>query len=164
MQQLAARHTAAVPAAKSLLEKAPQVASIAEPALGTTKVATSTVDGVRKSGMILEIGLTFTVAHYSHIFQSLARGLFQAFRPLLILYVFSHGLKALFFIAGAPIWFSFYSFWMFEVGYGLFQCLLSMIFIGTFYGNLLFPRVRPTMSAFVRHHREKLARATKMLC
>jgi hypothetical protein len=161
----------ATPASKCAAEAVPQVAPLTK-AVATDFTSASkaiseaacSVDGVRKSGMILEIGLTFTVAHYSHIFQSLARGLFQAFRPLLILYVFSHGLKALFFIAGAPIWFSFYSFWMFEVGYGLFQCLLSMIFIGTFYGNLLFPRVRPTMSAFVRHHREKLARATKMLC
>merc|ERR1719326_948619 len=122
----------------------------------------TSIDGVRRDGMIFEIGILFTLTHYVHIFQSVARGLFQSFRPLLILYVFSHILKAVFFIAGAPIWFSFYSIWMFEVGYGLFQCLLSLIFIGTFYGNLLCPRVRPTM-AMMRHQRDKLARAARMV-
>merc|ERR1711862_786484 len=121
------------------------------------------VEHVRREGMIFEIGILFTLTHYIHIFQSVARGLFQSFRPLLILYVFSHTLKAVFFIAGAPIWFSFYSIWMFEVGYGLFQCLLSMIFIGTFYGNLLFPRVRPTMTAMLRQQKDKLARAARMV-
>merc|ERR1712178_580734 len=125
--------------------------------MGTAKMASDTVgtseaivENVRREGMIFEIGILFTLTHYVHIFQSVARGLFQSFRPLLILYVFSHILKAVFFIAGAPIWFSFYSIWMFEVGYGLFQCLLSLIFIGTFYNNLLFPRVRPTMMAMIR--------------
>merc|ERR1712139_391077 len=122
--------------------------------MGAATEATSAVDAIRQKGMIFEIGITFTLAHYVHIFQSLARGLFQSFRPLLILYVFSHILKAVFFIMGAPLWFSFYSVWMFEVGYGLFQCLLSLIFIGTFYGNLLFPRVRPPM-AMLRQQYEK---------
>merc|ERR1711953_1587796 len=110
-----------------------------------------------------EIGILFTLTHYVHIFQSVARGLFQSFRPLLILYFFSHILKAVFFIAGAPIWFSFYSIWMFEVGYGLFQCLLSMIFIGTFYGNLLMPRVRPTLGAAFRLQKEKVAQLMRAL-
>merc|ERR1712187_818937 len=124
-------------------------------------MAEAIVEHVRRQGMIFEIGILFTLTHYIHIFQSFARGLFQSFRPLLILYVFSHIFTAVFFIAGAPIWFSFYSIWMFEVGYGLFQCLLSMIFIGTFYGNLLFPRVRGTMGSMVRQQREILARAAR---
>merc|ERR1711976_480260 len=123
----------------------------------------ASVEAVKQNGMIFEIGITFTLAHYVHIFQSFARGLFQSFRPLLILYVFSHILKAVFFIMGAPLWFSFYSIWMFEVGYGLFQCLLSLIFIGTFYNNLLFARVRPTVTAMVRNQRERLARGARMI-
>merc|ERR1719460_329912 len=164
-QRVAARHAAAVPASKvAVAETASQAMpqSIATTVASTPKViAETSADAVRQSGMIFEIGITFTVAHYVHIFQSLARGLFQSFRPLLILYVFSHILKAVFFILGAPMWFSFYSIWMFEVGYGLFQCLLSLIFIGTFYGNLLCPRVRPTMSmmsAMIRQQRDKLSR------
>merc|ERR1719329_1547198 len=101
--------------------------------------------------------------HYQNIVPMVLRTAFQAFRPLLILFIFGQILKAVFFIAGAPIWFSFYSIWMFEVGYGLFQCLLSMIFIGTFYGNLLFPRVRPTMTAMLRQQKEKLGRAVQRL-
>jgi hypothetical protein len=37
--------------------------------------------------------------------------------------------EAVFFIAGAPIWMSFYSIWLFEVTYGLAQCAISFIFI-----------------------------------
>jgi len=159
-QQFAARHAVA-PVTKCA---APQAAPIAQPvATKAAAEAGASVDAIRESGMIFEIGITFTLSHYIHIFQSLARGLFQSFRPLLILYVFSHILKAVFFIMGAPLWFSFYSIWMFEVGYGLFQCLLSLIFIGTFYGNLLMPRVRPTMTALVKQQKEKLARAAQML-
>merc|ERR1712139_168560 len=131
--------------------------------MGAATEAATALDTVRQSGMIFEVGLTFTLAHYIHIFQSLARGLFQSFRPLLILYVFSHILKAVFFIMGAPLWFSFYSIWMFEVGYGLFQCLLSLIFIGTFYGNLLFPRVRPSMAMLRQQYEKKLSRAARMV-
>merc|ERR1719169_271252 len=96
--------------------------------------------------MVFEIGISFVFSHYVSIFQSFARCLFQAFRPLLILFVFSQLIKAMFFIFGAPIWFSFYSIWLFEVGYGLFQCVLSFIFIGFFYNNLAFSRVRPTLT------------------
>merc|ERR1719356_624050 len=124
----------------------------------TEESSAASLESVRRTGAIFEIGLSFVVGHYVHIFQSMARGLFQSFRPLLILFVFGQILKAVFFIAGAPIWFSFYSIWMFEVGYGLFQCLLSLIFIGTFYNNLLFARVRPTVAAMARQQREKLAR------
>jgi len=159
--RLAAQHLAAAPATKNVVAE-----SVAQPVAAEVKVFTevaASVDGVRKSGMIFEIGITFTLAHYVHIFQSFARGLFQSFRPLLILYVFSHILKAVFFILGAPLWFSFYSIWMFEVGYGLFQCLLSLIFIGTFYNNLLFARVRPTVTAMLRQQRDKLAQAARMV-
>lgn len=140
----------------------PQAKTLVAAPKAVEEVAAS-INTVRQNGMIFEIGILFTLTHYVHIFQSVARGLFQSFRPLLILYVFSHILKAVFFVAGAPIWFSFYSIWMFEVGYGLFQCLLSLIFIGTFYGNLLFPRVRPTMTAMLRQQKEKLTRAARMV-
>merc|ERR1719316_2337392 len=152
------------PTKSIVTQAAPQASTVQTAAVAKAITeAGAAADTVRRSGMILEIGITFKLTHYIHIFQSFARGLFQSFRPLLILYVFSHILKAVFFIMGAPLWFSFYSIWMFEVGYGLFQCLLSVIFIGTFYGNLLCPRVRPTMTAMMRQQREKLARATRMM-
>merc|ERR1712078_714185 len=168
-QQLAAKQFATASPAKCAVNNIlSNEIAIAQPVVAkhanTTEVlaeGAAALDGVRQSGMIFEIGILFTLTHYVHIFQSVARGLFQSFRPLLILYVFSHILKAVFFIAGAPIWFSFYSIWMFEVGYGLFQCLLSLIFIGTFYGNLLMPRVRPTISGMMRQQKEKLSQAAR---
>merc|ERR1712032_1409804 len=112
---------------------------------------------------VFEIGLSFVVLHYQSIFIGVMRCVFQSFRPLLILFVFGQILKAVFFIAGVPIWFSFYSIWMFEVGYGLFQCLLSFLFISFFYNNLTFARVRPAFTQMLRTHREKVARAARLL-
>lgn len=40
--------------------------------------------------------------------------------------------KFAFFLMGAPMLVSFYSVWLFEVGYGLAQCVLSVIFVGVF--------------------------------
>merc|ERR1711972_265270 len=117
----------------------------------------------RKRSMIFEIGITFTFMHYQSIFIYVARGLFQSVRPLLILFVFGQILKAVFFIAGAPIWCSFYSIWMFEVIYGLAQCAISFIFICSFYGNLSFARIRPTLGNIMRQERERLARAARAL-
>merc|ERR1719350_2108823 len=110
------------------------------------------------NAMVFEIGLTFTFMHYQSIFIFFARGLFQAFRPLLILFVFGQILKAVFFVSGAPI---FCSFWMFEVIYGLAQCAISFIFICQFYGNLSFARLRPALGQMVRHERERLLRAAR---
>jgi len=124
--------------------------------------ASASVDGIRESGMILELGLTFTLVHYQHIFQSVMRGLFQSFRPLIILYVFSHIFKAMFFLLGAPVWFSFYSFWLFEICYNMFQCFLGFMFIGMYYNNLYFARVRPTVTAMFRQQRQRLARMISM--
>merc|ERR1719461_260923 len=109
------------------------------------------------NAMVFEIGLTFTFMHYQSIFIFFARGLFQAFRPLLILFVFGQILKAVFFVAGAPIWCSFYSIWMFEVIYGLAQCAISFIFISFFYNNLSFARLRPALSHALRQQRQKFA-------
>jgi hypothetical protein len=134
-----------------------QVAQKAEPAV------TGAMESMRRSGMIFEIGLTFTVTHYQSMIVYFARGLFQSVRPLLILFIFSQILKAVFFVAGAPIWFSFYSIWMFEVVYGLFQCALSFIFICSFYNNLSFARLRPTLTQLFRQEREKLARLSRAL-
>jgi hypothetical protein len=125
--------------------------------------ATGAIESIKRNGMIFEIGLTFTITHYQSIFVYVARGVFQSVRPLLILFGFSQILKAVFFIAGAPIWFSFYSIWMFEVGYGLFQCMLSFIFICSFYNNLSFARIRPTVAQLFRQEREKLARFWRAL-
>merc|ERR1719272_2606624 len=115
------------------------------------------MEQVQSKGMVFEIGLSFVVSHYIHIFMSFARCLFQAFRPLLILFVFGQILKAVFFVAGAPIWFSFYSIWMFEVIYGLAQCAISFIFICSFYNNLSMARLRPTLAHMFRQEREKIA-------
>merc|ERR1712061_437420 len=116
-----------------------------------------------KKAMIFEIGLTFTFMHYQSIFIFFARGLFQAVRPLLILFVFGQILKAVFFVAGAPIWCSFYSIWMFEVIYGLAQCAISFIFICSFYNNLSFARLRPTLGQMFRQERERFAWAARAI-
>merc|ERR1719311_580886 len=121
------------------------------------------MDTARSNSMVFEIGLTFTFLHYQSIFIGVMRCLFQSFRPLLILFVFGQILKVVFFIAGAPIWFSFYSIWLFEVGYGLAQCAISFIFISFFYNNLSFSRMRPALSQMMRQQRDKLARANRLL-
>merc|ERR1711972_856029 len=121
------------------------------------------VDTVRSDGMVFEVGLSFVVLHYQSIFIGVMRCLFQSFRPLLILFVFGQILKAVFFVAGAPIWFSFYSIWLFEVGYGLAQCAISFIFISFFYNNLSLARIRPSLGYVLRQQREKLSRAARLL-
>jgi len=130
-------------------------------------VASSSAEGLantcKNNSMVFEIGISFVVMHYQSIFIGVMRCLFQAFRPLLILFVFGQILKAVFFIAGAPIWMSFYSIWLFEVTYGLAQCAISFIFISFFYNNLSFARVRPALSQLWRQQQEKLARAARAL-
>merc|ERR1719473_2535659 len=111
-----------------------------------TAAQLSSVEQAQKSGMVFEIGLSFVVSHYIHI--SLRRCLFQAFRPILIAFVFGQILKAVFFVMGTPIWLSFYSIWMFEVFYGLVQCIISFIFISFFYNNLSFQQMRPALRAY----------------
>jgi len=118
---------------------------------------------LHQKAMVFEIGFTFCFLHYQSIFIGVMRCLFQSFRPLLILFIFGQLIKAFFFIAGAPIWFSFYSIWLFEVGYGLAQCAISFIFISFFYNNLSFARVRPSLSYLFRQQREKLSRAAGAL-
>merc|ERR1712160_41227 len=115
-------------------------------------------DAMRKEAMVFEVGLTFVVMHYQSIFIGVMRCVFQAFRPLLILFVFGQILKAVFFIMGTPIWFSFYSIWLFEVGYGLAQCAISFIFISFFYNNLSFARLRPTLTQSWRQCRDRVSR------
>merc|ERR1711920_587583 len=117
----------------------------------------SVMEGVKSNGMVFEIGISFVFLHYQSIFIGVMRCLFQSFRPLLILFVFGQILKAVFFVAGAPIWLSFYSIWLFEVIYGLAQCAISFIFISFFYNNLSFARMRPAMGQIIRQQRRKLA-------
>merc|ERR1712113_144632 len=117
----------------------------------------------RSNAMVFEIGLTFVFSHYVSIFQSFARCLFQSFRPLLILFVFGQIIKAAFFAMGAPLWFSFYSIWLFEVGYGLAQCAISFIFISFFYNNLSFARIRPSLGHMFRQQKDKFMRAASQL-
>merc|ERR1711972_250577 len=121
------------------------------------------LDSVKSNGMVFEIGISFVFLHYQSIFIGVMRCLFQSFRPLLILFVFGQILKAVFFVAGAPIWLSFYSIWLFEVIYGLAQCAISFIFISFFYNNLSFARVRPSLGHFIKQQRERLARAARAL-
>mmetsp|Transcript_40836 Transcript_40836/g.121046 ORF Transcript_40836/g.121046 Transcript_40836/m.121046 type:complete len:229 (-) Transcript_40836:177-863(-) len=153
-QQIAAPVAEAV-SQNSLQAVADQAAISAE--------AQGAIDKMRTDNMVFEIGITFTFMHYQTVFIGVMRCLFQSFRPLLILFVFGQILKAVFFIAGAPIWFSFYSIWLFEVGYGLAQCAISFIFISFFYNNLSFARTRGSLGYFLRAQREKLARASKAL-
>merc|ERR1712100_559759 len=122
---------------------------VAQP-LNTSYSSLIAIEEAQKSGMVFEIGLTFVASHYIHIFISLSRCLFQAFRPILIAFVFGQILKAVFFVMGTPIWLSFYSIWMFEVFYGLVQCIISFIFISFFYNNLSFQQMRPALRAYTR--------------
>eukprot|EP00928_Gymnodinium_smaydae_P046453 TRINITY_DN30950_c0_g1_i1.p1 TRINITY_DN30950_c0_g1~~TRINITY_DN30950_c0_g1_i1.p1 ORF type:complete len:234 (+),score=51.29 TRINITY_DN30950_c0_g1_i1:48-704(+) len=168
-QRAAAAVSATAPklAAPSLVLPKASAAALAPSALQKAATTTSTqhaAGGLAKVGsdaLVFEIGLTFTFTHYISIFQSFARCLFQAFRPLLILFVFGQLIKAAFFMMGAPLWFSFYSIWLFEVGYGLAQCAISFIFISFFYNNCSFARVRPSLLALFRQQREKLAAAAR---
>mmetsp|Transcript_18283 Transcript_18283/g.33945 ORF Transcript_18283/g.33945 Transcript_18283/m.33945 type:complete len:221 (+) Transcript_18283:85-747(+) len=146
-------------ASKPVASMVPEVA----PAAKAVVEAGETLGNLRSSGMVFEIGFSFLFAHYMAIFQGLARCGFQSVRPLFILFLFGQGLKVMFCIFGTPLWFSFYSFWMFEVGYGLFQIYLSLIFIGSFYNNLLFARARPALRAIVQQQRLKVARAMQNL-
>ncbi|CAK9115513.1 Putative serine/threonine-protein kinase fhkA [Durusdinium trenchii] len=121
------------------------------------------VDACKRDSMVFEIGISFVVLHYQSIFIGVMRCLFQAFRPLLILFIFGQIIKAVFFIAGAPIWMSFYSIWLFEVTYGLAQCAISFIFISFFYNNLSFARIRPAVRQMLRQQKDKLAKAARAL-
>merc|ERR1712146_587197 len=112
---------------------------------------------------VFEVGLTFVFMHYQSIFIGVMRCLFQSFRPLLILFVFGQILKAAFFIMGTPLWFSFYSIWLFEVGYGLAQCAISFIFISFFYNNLSFARIRPALGQLFRQQKDRLTQAARAL-
>lgn len=132
-------------------------------AAAVASITEGAVAQASKSAMIFEIGITYTVVHYQSIFIALMRCSFQAFRPMLILFVFGQIFKAVFFLAGAPIWFSFYSIWLFEVGYGLAQCIISFIFISFFYNNLSFARLRPTLMQYLRQQRENVVQAAKAL-
>merc|ERR1719265_1535400 len=114
------------------------------------------LEPVKKNNLVFEIGFPFSFMHYQTIVPAAMRTLFQAFRPLLILFIFGQILKSVFFLAGTPIWFSFYSVWMFEVGYGLFQCVLSFLFIAFFYNNLSFARARPVVAQIINRQREVL--------
>mmetsp|Transcript_35566 Transcript_35566/g.83093 ORF Transcript_35566/g.83093 Transcript_35566/m.83093 type:complete len:234 (-) Transcript_35566:147-848(-) len=168
-------HTASAGAATSpaavtqaVCQSAPQLqakAAVASPqaASAGAAIAEGAVEQARKSALVFEIGITYTFLHYQSIFIALMRCTFQAFRPLLILFVFGQIFKAVFFLAGAPIWFSFYSIWLFEVGYGLAQCIISFIFISFFYNNLSMARLRPTLMHYLRQQRERLAQAAKAL-
>merc|ERR1711879_141345 len=132
--------------------------------MGASKEASTAVtDTLRNEGMVFEIGVSFVFLHYQSIFIGVMRCLFQSFRPLLILFVFGQIIKAIFFIAGAPIWLSFYSIWLFEVIYGLAQCAISFIFISFFYNNLSFARMRPAVAQLLRQQKDKLSRAVAAL-
>merc|ERR1712107_392745 len=128
-----------------------------------TETVTEAINDVKKNAMVFEIGISCVFLHYQSIFIGVMRCLFQAFRPLLILFVFGQIIKAVFFIAGAPIWMSFYSIWLFEVTYGLAKCAISFIFISFFYNNLSFARIRPALSSLFRQHRDKMAQCARAL-
>mmetsp|Transcript_100451 Transcript_100451/g.139647 ORF Transcript_100451/g.139647 Transcript_100451/m.139647 type:complete len:223 (+) Transcript_100451:68-736(+) len=166
MQQLAAPLLKPAMPARPMPPVMAPVPQASKEVLEETTSATPTTgltDLCKKDSMVFEIGISFVVLHYQSIFIGVMRCLFQAFRPLLILFIFGQIIKAVFFIAGAPIWMSFYSIWMFEVTYGLAQCAISFIFISFFYNNLSFARMRPALSQMLRKQKEKLARAARAL-
>mmetsp|Transcript_43493 Transcript_43493/g.114744 ORF Transcript_43493/g.114744 Transcript_43493/m.114744 type:complete len:215 (-) Transcript_43493:73-717(-) len=161
---LAERHAAISTRALSSLRDVARTEPVTQKVLPeASQSSVQEVAGIRKQGLVFEIGITYTVMHYQTIGIAFMRGTFQSFRPLLILFIFGQILKSVFFILGAPMWFSFYSIWMFEVVYGLAQCIISFIFISFFYNNLSFARIRPTVTQMLRQQRDKLARAASLL-
>merc|ERR1719362_2291692 len=144
-----------------MTETAELVQSVGEQVVGSAEKSGDALAKVRSDGMVFEIGITFTFLHYRDILMGVMRCAFQSFRPILILFIFGQILKAVFFIMGAPLFLSFYSVWLFEVVYGLAQCMLSFIFISLFYNNLSFARIRPTIGHMFRQQREKLSRAVR---
>jgi len=160
--------SAASPLVASLAANQREVSGAASAAISSSPApAAAAVEGViesaRSGSMVFEVGLSFVFLHYQSIFIGVMRCLFQSFRPLLILFVFGQILKAVFFVAGAPIWLSFYSIWLFEVIYGLAQCAISFIFISFFYNNLSLARLRPALSYLIRQQHDKLTRVAKMM-
>eukprot|EP00397_Hematodinium_sp_SG-2012_P062717 GEMP01085194.1.p1 GENE.GEMP01085194.1~~GEMP01085194.1.p1 ORF type:complete len:213 (+),score=26.18 GEMP01085194.1:45-641(+) len=112
-------------------------------AVSQTAAEPAATGKVAEEGLVFEVGLTFVFSHYKQVFISLMRNLFMTFRPVLIGFVMGQLFKAIFFMAGAPMLLSFYSVWIFEVFYGLLQCLLSFIFVSFFFNNLAFAGLRP---------------------
>lgn len=91
---------------------------------------------VSEQGLVFEFSFTWVLKQYQDLLIGFARNLFQTTRPLLILFVMGQILKGAFFAMGAPMLLSFYSIWMFEVFYGIGQCVISFIFVNLFYNNM----------------------------
>lgn len=91
---------------------------------------------VSEQGLVFEFSVSWVLAQYQNLAIGFARNIFQTTRPLLILFAIGQIIKGAFFAMGAPMLLSFYSIWMFEVFYGLAQCVLSFIFVSLFYNNV----------------------------
>eukprot|EP00392_Amoebophrya_sp_AT5.2_P010556 g10621.t1 len=128
----------------------------AEGAAAPTSVAKLAADVPRiaEKGLVFEFSLMWILTAWKEIAVGVIRNTAYTFRPVALFFVMGYVVKFLFFLMGAPMLVSFYSVWLFEVGYGLAQCFLSVIFLTQLtYMDLSF---RGTLKPMVRLQAKKL--------
>merc|ERR1712194_496825 len=98
-------------------------------------------------GLVFEFSMFWLVTSFKEISIGLIRNSFYTFRPVIMFMGMGYLVKFLFFLMGAPMLVSFYSIWLFEVSYGLAQCVLSVIFLTQLaYADMSFRgRLRPAL-------------------
>lgn len=144
-ESVVAKETSPVVAATSAVttpvvpEEASIVSTVSNPSV-TSQVASK--------GLVFEFSVFWVITAYKEIAIGLIRNTFYTFRPVIMFFVMGYVVKFAFFLMGAPMLISFYSVWLFEVGYGLAQCVLSVIFLTQLaYMDMSFRgRLRPVMN------------------
>ncbi|CAD7967559.1 unnamed protein product [Amoebophrya sp. A120] len=89
----------------------------------------SLLQTIGEKGLIFEFSMLWVLTAWKEIAVGVIRNTAYTFRPVALFFVMGYVVKFLFFLMGAPMLVSFYSVWLFEVGYGLAQCFLSVIFL-----------------------------------
>ncbi|CAD7952049.1 unnamed protein product [Amoebophrya sp. A25] len=120
---------------------------------------------VAKKGLIFEFSMMWVVTAWKEILVGVIRNTAYTFRPVALFFVMGYVVKFLFFLMGAPMLVSFYSVWLFEVGYNLAQCFLSVIFLTQLtYMDLSFRgTMRPLMRLQAKRVKDVAKKAAKML-
>lgn len=115
--------------------------------LGGATGASSLARQVGSKGLVFEFSMFWIISAWKEIGIGFIRNTFYTFRPVIMFFVMGYVVKFAFFLMGAPMLVSFYSVWLFEVGYGLAQCVLSVIFLTQLaYMDMSFRgRIRPAL-------------------
>lgn len=109
---------------------------------------------IGEQGLVFEFSLMWVLTAWKEIAVGVIRNTAYTFRPVALFFVMGYVVKFLFFLMGAPMLVSFYSVWLFEVGYGLAQCFLAVIFLTQLtYMDLSF---RGTLRPFLRLQTKRL--------